>query len=76
MGEVGLLLAALDDLSIVGVRPKPAGVSQDLTRIMQGTAITRSDLLSLQSKGYYLTRDGRLLSNEGELLVRTSDGIR
>ncbi len=75
VGEVGLLLAALDDLSLVGVRPKPAGVSQDLTRIAQGTPITQSDLLSLQSKGYYLTRDGRLLSNEGELLVHTSDGI-
>ena len=75
VGEVGLLLAALDDLSIVGVRPKPAGVSQDLTRITQSTTMTQSEFLSLQSKGYYLTRDGRLLSNEGELLVRTSDGI-
>lgn len=75
VGKVGLLLAALDDLLIVGVRPKPAGVSQDLTRITQGTRITQSDVLSLQSKGYYLTRDGRLLSNEGELLVHTLDGI-
>ena len=74
-GEVGLLLAALDDLSIVGVRPKPAGVSRDLTRSTQGATITQSDLLSLQSKGYYLTRDGRLMSNEGELVVHTSDGI-
>ena len=74
MGKMGVLLGAVDDLSIVGVRPKPAGVSQDLTRVGEGE-ITRSDLLSLQSKGYYLTRDGRLLSNEGELVVHSTDGI-
>ena len=74
MGKMGVLLGAVDDLSIVGVRPKPAGVSHDLTRVSQGE-ITRSDLLSLQSKGYYLTRDGHLLSNEGELVVHSTDGI-
>ena len=29
----------------------------------------------MQSRGYYFTRDGRLRSNEGELRVRTTDGI-
>jgi hypothetical protein len=37
--------------------------------------IAPADLLSLQSRGYYFARDGRLLSNEGELRARTADGI-
>ena len=32
-------------------------------------------MLSLQSRGYYLTRDGGLRSNEGDLEVRSSEGI-
>jgi hypothetical protein len=71
------LLTALDDLKIVGVRPKPEGLSAGLKRVDQdgGLSISEPDLLSLQSKGYYFTRDGSLLSNEGELRVRTQDGI-
>lgn len=70
------MLGALDDLSIVGVRPKPEGLSESLKRV-EGNAlmITQGDLLSLQSKGYFFSRDGSLLSNEGELQVFTKDGI-
>ncbi|MDZ7344828.1 MAG: hypothetical protein ONA90_09995, partial [candidate division KSB1 bacterium] len=32
-------------------------------------------VLSLQSKGYYFSRNGQLLSNEGELQARTKDGV-
>ena len=38
-------------------------------------AISRADVLSLQNRGYYLTRSGELLSNEGELQARTNEGI-
>lgn len=69
------LLSAVDGLSIVGVRPKPAGLSQQLTKISDGVSITDMDRLSLQSKGYYFSRDGRLLSNEGELQAQTKDGV-
>lgn len=70
------LLKALDELSIVGVRPKPDGLSQSLARIdLSGISISRSDALSLQSKGYYFTHDGQLVSNEGETQVRTEDGV-
>ena len=31
--------------------------------------------MSLQSKGFYFTREGDLKSNEGELLVRSTDGV-
>jgi len=75
--KISGLLTALDDLKIVGVRPKPAGLSAGLKRLDAegGLAISESDLISLQDKGYYFTRDGSLLSNEGELRAKTQDGI-
>ncbi|NIR48554.1 DUF4340 domain-containing protein [candidate division KSB1 bacterium] len=69
------LLKAVDELSIVGVRPKPEGLSQSLTKDSDSMSLSQSDVLSLQSKGYYFTRDGQLVSNEGELQVRTKDGV-
>ena len=70
---------ALGDLKIVGVRPKPAGLTRDLKKADPGTkgaiALTNSTLLSLQSKGFYMTRDNRLLSNQGDVLVTTDEGI-
>ena len=69
------LLRAIDELSIVGVRPKPPGLSDSLRRAEGGMKISQGDFLSLQSKGYYFARDGRLLSNEGELQTRTSGGV-
>jgi hypothetical protein len=68
------LLTAIDQLSIEGVRKKPEGLSSSL-RATDGGSITQADLVSLQSKGFYLTRDGQLLSNEGELQVQSKDGI-
>jgi hypothetical protein len=73
--KIGDLLTTIDELSIVGVRAKPQGLSSSLKRTEGGVSITQADLLSLQSKGYYFTRDGSLLSNEGEMEVRTTGGI-
>lgn len=69
------LLKALDELTIVGVRPKPAGLSRSLEDNDGGFSITRGDLASLQQKGYYFTGDGQLVSNEGETQVRTEAGV-
>jgi len=69
------LLGALDDLQIVGVRPKPAGLSAKLQRAAGGMEVTQADLVSLQSRGYYFTREGMLLSNEGEIEARSSLGV-
>lgn len=69
------LVKAIDELAIVGVRPKPEGLSATLARMEEGTSITQNDMLSLQSKGFYFTRDGRLVSNEGEVQVRSTDGV-
>jgi len=69
------LIKALDELSIVGVRPKPQGLSASLEKTSDEFQITRDDMMSLQSKGYYFTRDGELLSNEGELQAKTKEGV-
>ena len=73
--KMSSLLGDIDGLNIVGVRPKPSGVSETLKRVEMGLPISQSDVMSLQSRGYYFTRDGSLLSNEGELVVRTDKGV-
>lgn len=73
--KVNNLTRAIDQLSIEGVRPKPEGVTASLSRATGQVSITREDLLSLQDHGFFFTRDGRLMSNEGELQARTSDGV-
>ncbi len=74
--QVEKLLKALDEMTIVGVRPKPQGLSDNLTASESGIKISQEDMLSLQSKGYYFTRNGDLLSNEGELEFKTTEGVR
>jgi hypothetical protein len=72
--KMDALLRAIDELSIVGVRPKPEGISSGLKR--EGNlSITQANLVLLQAKGYYFSRDGSLLSNDGELQVRTTGGV-
>jgi len=72
--KVRTILDTLDDLRIVGVRRKPGGLSRDL-RAEEGMRLDSAGLLSLQRAGYFLTRDGRLVSNEGEVRARTGDGV-
>lgn len=69
------LVRALDELTIEGVRPKPAGLTASLEATSEGLTINQSDMLSLQTKGYFFSSDGRLLSNEGELQASTSKGV-
>jgi len=69
------LLTAIDKLSIVDVQPKPQGLSQNLMEGSGGMTISMNDRMSLQSKGFYLTREGDLKSNEGELQVHAADGV-
>jgi hypothetical protein len=46
-----------------------------LVRTSGGVSISQADMVSLQDHGFYFARDGRLVSNEGELQTRTSDGV-
>ncbi len=65
------LLREVDELKIVGVRPKPQGITERLGAL----TVSREDMMSLQTRGYYLTRTGDMMSNEGELQVSTDEGI-
>lgn len=65
---------AVGDLKIVGVRKKPEGLSRDLTQAT-GIQLTTDSVMSLQSRGFYMTRAGDLLSNEGDVNVITNKGV-
>lgn len=73
--KVNNLIRTIDELSIADVRPKPAGLTASLSRAGGDMSITQADMLSLQGHGFYFARDGRLVSNEGEVLARTADGV-
>jgi hypothetical protein len=67
---------ALADLKIVGVRSKPRGLTEDLKVRTDGKIrLDDAAAISLQSRGFYLTRDGRLLSNQGDLRLATDEGV-
>ena len=74
--QMNLLVGGLMGLDIVGVRPKPEGLSGNLRQAFEDRTITNADLQTMQSRGFYPTQAGEMLSNEGELLVRTDDGVR
>ena len=73
--EVNRLVGAIIGMEIAGVRPKPAGVSGNLRDAAMAGRISQRDVRDLINKGFYPTQEGGLLSNEGELLVRTTEGV-
>jgi hypothetical protein len=72
--EVNNIINAVEDLKIVGVRPKPPGLSADLKGEGE-TAIDTMAFLDLQSKGFFVDARGQLVSNEGEVRVGAADGV-
>jgi hypothetical protein len=72
--KLSTLTSALSDLKIIGVRPKPPGLTRDLKTGQKGITLTQAAVASLQSKGFFPTRDGRLLSNQGDVIVSTDEG--
>lgn len=68
--------SALDTLQIVDVHKKPAGLSSALQAEGSGQtlSIDSQALTSLASRGYYIV-NGQLLSNEGETIIRTREGV-
>jgi len=75
-GKLDGLKSALDDLKIVDVRRKPAGLSADL-KADEGFANNQEGALSLMSRGFYLAEmNGQveLVSNEGEVRCVMKDG--
>ena len=73
--QVNLLVGAIIDLKIAGVRPKPGGMTGNLRDAAVAGNITQSDIQALVSRGFFPTQEGGLLSNEGEVLVRTTEGV-
>lgn len=78
--KVGKLTAALSGLKIVGVRPKPEGVTRELkalaTQNDQQKRLSGRTYRSLFSRGFYLMADGSIRSNQGDVLVDTDEGLR
>ncbi len=64
----------LTDLDIVDVHRKPAGLSSEL-RAEDALQLDTEAVNSLQSRGFYIV-GGRLLSNQGETVVITKDGVQ
>jgi hypothetical protein len=64
----------LTQLKIVGVRHKPEGLDAALKQAKGFDRVALQQLLA--DKGYYMTRDGSLVSNEGDLLFETRKGVR
>jgi len=69
--EIGTTLGSI---KIVGVRPKPAGLTARLERANGFEAQILSQ--QLRQKGYFMGRGGKLFSNEGDLLFETKSGVR
>jgi len=69
---------ALDDLKIVDVRRKPAGLSKNL-RDTGEIRVDQQTVQSLADRGFYIVRVGNrheLLSSEGEITVLMKDGVQ
>jgi hypothetical protein len=73
--QVNLLVGAVMTMKIAGVRPKPPGLSGNIREAFEAGQINQADVQTLTSRGFYPTAEGGLLSNDGELLVRTSEGV-
>ncbi|MCA8988747.1 MAG: DUF4340 domain-containing protein [Planctomycetaceae bacterium] len=75
--EVNTMVNALDELKIIGVRPKPKGLSADL-KLSGGVSGDLMTVGDLQNKGYYIvptSQGAELFSNEGDLAVGTAEGV-
>ncbi len=71
--EMQQMVATLAALRVTGARPKPAELARQLkTKQLQMTLET---VMSLRQRGFFISPDGRLLANEGELTVETSRGV-
>ena len=69
------LTSALDNLRIVDIQPKPANLTRDL-KTQQGIRLSMDSVMSLRQKGFLFAPTGQLLSNEGEIIVETANGLQ
>lgn len=71
---VNTMINALEDLAIVGVRPKPKGLSASLKGEGSGGIDARA-AMDLEQKGFFIDSRNALVSNEGDVRLGTSDGV-
>lgn len=67
------VVATLDGLKIVDVRPKPPSMAEGLRT--GKLEMTLEGAMSMRQRGFFLSPTGRLLANEGELVVDTASGL-
>ena len=72
--KAGEIATTLTQIKIVGVRPKPEGLTARLERANNIEAQFLAQ--ELQRKGFFLGQGGKLFSNEGDLLFETTSGVR
>ncbi|HVJ67476.1 MAG TPA: DUF4340 domain-containing protein [Caulifigura sp.] len=71
---VNQMTSSLGDMKIVGVRPKTPGIAA----LIKGDAKARRtavDMIDMQDKGFFSDPKGGIVSNEGDFLAGTSEGI-
>jgi hypothetical protein len=69
------LLSNLAALRITGVLPKPSGISATLSRAQSSAQISADERADLAREGFYLASTGQLISDRGEIVVRTNRGV-
>lgn len=69
------LLRNLVRLTIVGVLPKPPGISATLRNAAGSASLVEDDIADLRRMGFYLAPNGQLVSNRGEVVIRTRGGV-
>ena len=67
------LANALANIRVTGARAKPPSLAAQL-RGHKGMELTLETVMSLRSRGFFITPEGRLLANEGEITIETSAG--
>lgn len=73
--RVNRLVASLIEMRIASVLPKPIGIAASLGGKAPEARITASDRDDLARKGFYVTTDGEVVANEGEVVVHTAKGV-
>ncbi|MBS1827217.1 MAG: DUF4340 domain-containing protein [Acidobacteria bacterium] len=70
---VNAMVATLDSLRISDVRPKPPSMAEGLRS--GRLEMSLEGAMSMRQRGFFLTPQGRLLANEGEMIAELANGL-
>ncbi|MFN7932855.1 MAG: DUF4340 domain-containing protein [Bryobacteraceae bacterium] len=70
---VNAMVATLDSLRISDVRPKPPSMAEGLRSGQLEMSLEGA--MSMRQRGFFLTPQGRLLANEGEMIAELANGL-